>query len=136
MMREVIVATLAFAPLMLQAQANMPAQPQAAVGETTAGSIRISTGPTLPKLIYSVDVEADPIATWSRLGSNCKFVVAMTVDKTGKPANLRMIQSPSKEIDKNVLAAVSQYRFMPGTVSNQPTATPLTLEVDVFNPSR
>ena len=130
------MATLALAPLTLQAQANLPAQTQAAMGTTKAGALRISTGPVAPKLVHSVDVEADSMATWSRLSDNTKFTVAMIVDKTGKPVGLTMVQSADKELDRSVLAAVSQYRFTPGTLSNEPIATPVVLEVNVFNPLR
>jgi TonB family protein len=57
----------------------------------------------------------------------------MIVDKTGKPSDLRIVQSASPSLDASVLAAVSQYRFAPGTVSNEPVATPLNLEVLITN---
>jgi hypothetical protein len=57
----------------------------------------------------------------------------MIVDKTGKPSDLKIIQSAGAGVDASVLAAVSQYRFTPGMVSNQPIATPLNLEVVISN---
>jgi TonB family protein len=53
----------------------------------------------------------------------------MIVDKTGKPSDLKILQSAGAGVDASVLAAVSHYRFTPGTVSNQPIATPVDLEV-------
>jgi TonB family protein len=53
----------------------------------------------------------------------------MIVDKTGKPSDLKIVQSAGANVDASVLAAVSQYRFTPGMVSNQPIATPLNLEI-------
>ena len=59
----------------------------------------------------------------------------MIVDQNGKPSDLKIIRSINPIMDKNVLAAVSQYRFKPGTVSHQPTAVPLELEIVVRNPA-
>lgn len=156
-MRKVLAATLALSPLMLHAQAKMPAQPQAtnqvpvlqsklgqpqqllaAVGADTGtiktSALRVSTGVTTPKLIHSVDVVADPTTNWCLLSNSCKFTVGMTVDKTGKPENLKIVQSGGRDLDQNVLAAVSQYRFKPGMVSNQPVETPVFLEVVIVSP--
>jgi TonB family protein len=157
MMRKVIAATLALSPLMLHAQAKMPAQPQATnqvpvqqsklgqpqqllaavgadAGTIKTGSLRVSTGVIAPKLVHSVDVVADPSTNWCLLSNSCKFTVGMTVDKTGKPSNLKIVQSGGRDLDQNVLAAVSQYRFTPGTVSNQPVETPVFLEVVIERP--
>jgi TonB family protein len=159
MMRKVIVATLAFSPLMLHAQANTPAQPQAKsnvpvlqsklgepqnlfaavgpdLGTPKRGTLRQSTGVTAPKLIHSVDIEADSTTTWCLINNSCKFVVGMIVDTTGKPSELKILQSTGTELDQNVLAAVSQYRFTPGLVSNEPVAIPVNLEVVVTRPGR
>jgi TonB family protein len=56
-------------------------------------------------------------------------VVSLTVDADGKPSDLKIVQSVNPIMDKNVLAAVSQYRFTPGTLDDQPTAVPVSLEV-------
>jgi outer membrane biosynthesis protein TonB len=58
----------------------------------------------------------------------------MTVDATGKPLNLKILRSLGPLMDHNVLAAVSQYRFTPGTLDGQPTAIPVNLEVVLRSP--
>jgi TonB family protein len=135
-MRRIIVAILSLSSLMLHAQANSPAPTQVASNGPAPQSRRISTGVIAPKLIYKVDVVAD--STTSRLLSNeCEVVVGMIVDKTGKPSDLKIVKSAgSTGVDASVLAAVSQYRFAPGTVSNQPIAVPLDLEVVISNSYR
>jgi TonB family protein len=125
-MRKLIVAILSLSSFMLHAQANTPAQTQVA----SNGSVhRVSTGVIAPRLIYKVDVVADSTETARMLNNDTKVVVGMIVDKNGKPSDLKILQSAGAGVDANVLAAVSQYRFTPGTVSNQPIATPLNLEV-------
>ncbi len=155
MLPRVIVATLMLSPFMLHAQANSPAQTPARsnlsvleselrqpdqlfaatnLGIPKTAAIAQSTGVTPPKLVHSVNVTADSMATWRLVGNNCKFVVSMVVDTTGKPSELKILESPAKELDQNVLAAVRQYRFTPGMVSNQPVAFPLNLEVVIVSP--
>jgi outer membrane biosynthesis protein TonB len=60
----------------------------------------------------------------------------MIVGTDGVPSDLKIVQSAGPFIDKSVLAAVSQYRFKPGTVSNQPIAIPLNLEVNLVSTVR
>jgi TonB family protein len=121
---------------MLHAQANTPAQTQVASNGSEPQVKRISTGVTAPKLIYKVNVVADPDGTGRLVNDDTKVVVGMIVDKTGKPSDLKILQSAGAGVDASVLAAVSQYRFTPGMVSNQPIATPLNLEVVISNTYR
>ena len=121
-MRKVLVAILSLSSLALHAQANSPAQTEPQVK-------RVSTGVIAPKLIYKVDVVADSTGTARLINDDTKVVVGMIVDKNGRPSDLKILKSAGAGVDASVLAAVSQYRFTPGTVSNQPIATPLNLEV-------
>jgi TonB family protein len=131
-MRNAVVALLSLSSCMLTAQAATPAQTQDASNGTVQVR-RVSTGVTAPRLIRKVDVVADSPEAARVLSADCKVVVSMIVDKTGKPSDLRIVQSASPSLDASVLAAVSQYRFAPGTVSNEPVATPLNLEVLITN---
>jgi TonB family protein len=148
-MRKVIVATLALTPMLLHAQANSPAQTQPSPSSTTLQSklaqpkeinaaeavahtttpVRVSTGVGAPKLIHTVAIESD--SSWIPTGFTFerKAVVEMTVDATGKPSNLKILQSLGPVMDHNVLAAVGQYRFTPGTLDGAPTAVPVNLHV-------
>jgi TonB family protein len=132
-MRKLIVAILSLSSVMLYAQASSPAPTQVATNGPEPQMRRVSTGVVPPKLIYTVDVVADSTSTARLLNNDCKVVVGMIVDKTGKPYDLKIVKSAGAGVDASVLAAVSQYRFTPGTVSNQPIATPLNLEVLISN---
>jgi TonB family protein len=149
-MRKVIVATLALTPMLLHAQANSPAQTHPSPSSSTLQSkliqpkefdasaadpstahvapLRISTGVIAPKLISTVQIESDSDAP---RGFNIerKTVVEMTVDATGKPSDLKIVRSLGPVMDHNVLAAVGQFRFAPGTLDGEPTAVPVNLEV-------
>ena len=128
-MRKLIVAILSLSSFMLHAQANTPAQTQVASNGSAPQVKRISTGVIAPKLIYKVDVVADSTGTARLINDDTKVVVGMIVDKNGRPSDLKIIKSAGAGVDASVLAAVSQYRFTPGMVSNEPIATPLNLEV-------
>jgi TonB family protein len=134
-MRKLIVAILSLSSVMLHAQANTPAQTQVANNGSAPQAKHISTGVIAPKLIYKIDVATDS-NTMSRMTNDYTVVVGMIVDKTGKPSNLKIIKSAGPGVDASVLAAVSQYRFTPGTVSNQPIATPVNLAVVISNSYR
>jgi TonB family protein len=134
-MRNITVAILSLSSFMLHAQASTPAQTQVA-SDGSAQVRRVSTGVIAPKLIYKVDVTADSTGTARLLSDECTVVVGMIVDKTGRPSDLKIVKSAGAGVDASVLAAVSQYRFTPGMVSNQPIATPLNLELVISNSYR
>ena len=158
-MRRVIVATLALTPMLLHAQANSPAKTQpssstsstlqsklaqpteftgseADHGTASAASRRISTGVVAPKLTYTISVESDDDLIPMGFNIDRKTVVSMMVDATGKPSDLKIVKSLGPAMDRNVLAAVSQYRFAPGTLDGHPTSVPVNLEVVLRSPLR
>jgi TonB family protein len=142
-MRKVILATLALSPMLLHAQANSPAQPQASTLQSrleqpnefaadrgaAPASLRISTGVVAPKLIYSTAIASTDEWSVRRSTIDKKVVVEMLVDEKGVPSDLKVINSIGTEMDKNVLSAVSQYRFKPGTLDSRPATVPLKLEI-------
>lgn len=143
-MRKAILATFILSPVLLHAQANSPAQPQIALASHPAAPaadrgvaaikpMRISTGVIAPKLVHSVSVNAENTRPWTDVAANKNVTVGMIVDKAGKPTDLKIVKSAGSAVDKNVLEAVSQYRFQPGTVSSQPVAFPLNLEIKLIN---
>jgi TonB family protein len=151
-MRKALLATLALSPVLLHAQANSPAQPQAssvlesrlaspnAIGSANRGTttpIRISTGVIAPKLIHVVDISSSGEDwAWRVGGINRTAVVSMVVDEKGVPSNLKIVRSAGADIDSNVIAAVRQYRFQPGTLNHEPTAVPVNLEITIQNAVR
>jgi hypothetical protein len=147
-MRKVIAATLALTPMLLHAQANSPAKTQSPSSSTTLQSklaepaelsgsdaarvtapVRVSTGVGAPKLIHTVTIESDSEMIPTGFTSERSTVVEMTVDATGKPSELKILKSLGPVMDHNVLAAVGQYRFTPGTLDGAPTAVPVNLHV-------
>src|SRR3954452_23319091 len=141
-MRKALLATLALFPVLLHAQANSPAQTQVALESrlaapavpgtvTTAKPRRGSTGVVSPKLIPSTVVSAENTWPWGITGIAKTVVVGMIGTPEGVPTELKIVKSGGPELDHNVLTAVAQYRFKPGTVSDQAVAFPLNLEVNL-----
>ncbi len=155
-MRKAILATLALTPMLLHAQANTPAQTQSSANgpvlqskvvapktfvasaatdgvNSTPTSRPISTGVTAPKLISTVEITSVDDATRGFTNADKTVVVSMIVHENGKPTDLAIVRSGGTALDKNVLAAVSQYRFKPGTLDKQPTAVPVNLEIKLVH---
>jgi TonB family protein len=152
-MRKVILAALALSPTLLHAQANSPTQPLSSptpiiqsqlnqptelassdVNNTaTLTDARVSTGVISPKLLHSVRISTEGDLTASLSNFERVAIVDMVVDEDGKPSDLKVAKSLGANVDKNVLAAVSQFRFKPGTLDNQPTAVPVELELIIHN---
>jgi hypothetical protein len=148
-MRKVIVATLALLPTLLHAQVNSPAQtqstgsslqsklvqPAAFASESDRSAVssplRISTGVNGPKLIHTVAVESDSAMFLKAVPSDEKVVVALVVDESGKPFDLKVVGQVNPVLEKNVLDAVSQFRFKPGTLDDQPASVPVELEITI-----
>jgi len=146
-MRKALLATLALSPVLLHAQANSPAQLESKLsapaigaaadrGATVSKPLRVSTGVAKPRLIHQVDVNTDSVWPLTASGVSRTVVVGMTVDKNGVPTDLKTVRSAGPELDHNVLAAVAQYRFKPGTVSDQPVDFPVNLEMTLLSPAR
>lgn len=55
----------------------------------------------------------------------------MIVDENGVPNDLKVVTSDDVVANQNFLATASKYRFKPGTLSYQPTAVPVNLEITV-----
>jgi TonB family protein len=146
-MRKALLATLALSPVLLHAQANSPAQLESKLsapaigaaadrGTTVSKPLRVSTGVAKPRLIHQVDVNTDNVWPLTAAGVSRTVVVGMVVDKNGVPTELKIVRSAGPELDHNVLAAVAQYRFKPGTVSDQPVDFPVNLEMTLLSPAR
>jgi TonB family protein len=153
-MRNAFMAALALSPLMVHAQVTKSAQAQAATGApvvkvslissknmmlgaaaadaaTNTGTVRISTGVVAPKVIQTANIQSDKIGVEGLDGSMHSAVISLVVDSTGKPSNLKIVQTPNVNLDEDILAAVRQFRFQPGTLDGQATSVPVQLDITI-----
>ena len=145
-MRSILLATLVLTPSLFHAQATSPAKTSAepvlqarisgpadikAVNpkNTVTSAIRVSTGIRAPKLLNRVDLSGTDGYHNRILAQDATIVVTMMVDAAGKPSDVTLAQSANNDLDKEVLAAITQSRFQPGTLDGQPFAIPVKLEV-------
>jgi TonB family protein len=151
MMRSIFVATLALTPALLHAQATVPAQTASpavlsarfapvadikaaaskngAPAASTPSTVRVSTGVVGPKLLNPITL-ANTSENRARVAStDVTVVVTMTVDETGKPQQVALSQAADNVLGQEVVAAISQARFKPGTLDGQAFALPLRLRV-------
>jgi TonB family protein len=100
---------------------------------TTAAKtpVRISTGVVAPKLIHTVTIDQQRATLTKAPGRDSVVVVAMTVDESGKPTDLKVVKSADPFTDKGVLDTVAQYRFTPGSLDGTAVAVPVTLEYTI-----
>jgi TonB family protein len=153
-MRYLFAAALLVSPLMVNAQTAPSAQNMAAMQssigapkmmmssaaaadrtEPVTAKLRISTGVVKPKLIRTVAIRQDTVSVFSLGRIMRSAAVSMIVDENGKPTDLKMLMTAGAGLDANILEAVSQYRFLPATVSGQKIAMPLNLYIE-FQPAQ
>jgi len=144
-MKRTMLAILALSPVMMYGQVKSQAQPgstptlessnvqpAAFAGLKTSDHVasptvvRVSSGITAPVLVYSVDVNREHIV--SNGNSDRVVRVGMTIDATGKPTDLKILQSTDKFTDQAILTAASQYRYKPATLNG--TAVPMEMTVN------
>jgi len=151
MMRKVIVAALALSPMLLHAQATSPAPTQsaaktpvlesqltqakafaalsgAAPAPASNSSVRTASI-TAPKLISTAAISIPSSYPEFYTPNDEMVVVSMIVKADGTTSDLKIVRSSHLALNQNVLAAVSQYRYKPGTLDDQPTAIPVRLEI-------
>lgn len=83
-----------------------------------------------PKVTRAVELDLSA-QELSEQPSVSNVVVKATVDQQGIPRNAVIAQSAGSVIDKKALAAVSQYRFTPATIDNQPTWSTISIAIKI-----
>ena len=144
-MRRIIVSTLLLSSVLLHAQTGTKGQSATLVAHNDAASAvtasatdvnattparRISTGVTWPKLISepTLSVSSADFPTPNLAAQH--VVVGFRVDETGAPQNVHLVKSVSQTVDERVLAAVRQYRFVPGTLDDQKVPVDVNLVIN------
>ncbi len=105
------------------------AQSHAVSSAANAAALRVYTGFVAP-----VRIAGTPQALGDRvrpaLGHQAgEVVVAYTVDTAGVPQNVHVVTPLNLYADAQVVSAVKQYRYQPGTLNGKPLDTPVTLHV-------
>ena len=146
-MRNILMATLVLAPVLVHAQSQSPAQtrganapvlesrlvtPNAADGAPAAASSIHISNLLQPKLTKWTNIAEDERNWNSPRFQPSSVTVSMTVTETGVPTDLKVVNSEDPLLNRSVLDAVAHYRFSPASLDSRPTAVPLVLTVRVL----
>ncbi len=82
---------------------------------------------TPPVLIFQVDPEFSEEARKAKYQGT--VLLAIEIDTSGHPANLRILQGLGMGLDEKAIQAVLQWRFRPGLQNGKPTVTSATVQV-------
>ena len=127
-MRRVMLATLLSSLTLIAAAAPVSHLEDDASAPT---SRPISTGVTSPRLVYPkhIYLPADELPAY--LGGSAKIALAIKLDETGSPTNIRVLHSINPLVDARVVEAVQQFRWAPALLNNKPVPIDLMLNVEI-----
>jgi len=127
-MRRIFVATLLSSLTLTAAAATKPAN-DAAPAPSTDVTRPISTGVTNPHLVYSTHIDIPAEAISSAFPNPAQVVLRLSLDATGSPTSVQVLQSLTQDIDARIIAAVRQFRWTPAVLDN--TAIPVDMKLVV-----
>ena len=81
-----------------------------------------------PVLTYSVDPEFSEEARKAKFSGNVQ--VALVVDESGRPKNIRVERGVGMGLDEKAVEAVRQYKFKPAMKDGKPVPVELYIEVN------
>lgn len=127
-MGRIVTHSLLFSLLLSAAAASaMPASD----ASTSAVTRPVSTGVTLPRLVYSTKINIPSAELPAVLGSASNVTLKFNLDQTGTPQGIQVIHSVNQSIDSRVMAAVRQFRWTPAVLNNQTVPIEMTFTVQV-----
>jgi TonB family protein len=138
-MRTVIAAAILALPTLVSAQAmhtgvsSLVASVDAPAFAFQAGAVSAAAPRVFTGLIAPIRLNALTLAPSKVPAPAGTVVVEYTVDATGVPQNVQVVNAADKETGERVAAAVRNVRYTPGKLNGQPVAVPVTLKVALEN---
>jgi TonB family protein len=93
----------------------------------------LPTQSSAPRLTTAVEIGLSP-QELSEQPAVSRVVVRAIIDQYGIPRNVAITQSAGPVVDQKAIAAVSQYRFKPAMVDNQPTWATVSISIKIQKP--
>ncbi len=97
-------------------------------GGIGGGVFRPGRGVSPPRAIYSPEPEFSEEARKAKYQGTC--VLGLVVDATGRPTNIRVVNSLGMGLDEKAIEAVRSWRFEPGQKDGHAVAVEIAIEVD------
>jgi TonB family protein len=107
---------------LLAAAGVIPAQ-----DESDEPIVTMGPGVTAPRVTHQVSPSPDSGAAGFRLSGT--VLIGLVVSSKGLPKNVHVVRSLDKDLDKNAVEAVGQWRFDPATKEGKPVAVRITVEI-------
>jgi TonB family protein len=82
------------------------------------GVFSVGSGVSPPTIVFKVDPEYSEEARKAKF--NGSVLLAITVDSTGRARDIHVVRALGMGLDDEAIAAVTQWRFKPGTKGGQP----------------
>jgi len=127
-MRRILAISLLLPSLFFPAVANASNPLDDASAPTPA---RVSTGVVAPVILDAVNLSLPTGFNQEFVPSDAQVSLALIVDEKGQPQDIHVVKSYNPFWDARVIDAVRQFRFKPGTVSNQPVPVDVNLTVNI-----
>jgi TonB family protein len=99
-----------------------------AAGPTSTGPYKIGGGVSAPSLLHKVEPEYTEEARLARLVG--KVVLFIVVGSDGKAHEMKVTRSLGLGLDEKAIAAVSEWRFRPGSKEGEPVDVQASIEVN------
>ncbi len=126
-MRRILVASLLSCVAMTAAAAaDKPATP---VSGSTATIV--STGVTAPQLANPAILTISTSDKLTSYPNPARVVLKVSLDATGSPTHVEVVQALTPQVDALVVKAVSQTRWRPAVLDNQTIPSDVNLIVEV-----
>lgn len=100
----------------------------------TSGSVKVrpvSTGVANPQLVYSTGIEIPAAEIPDAFPNPARVVLRVSLDQTGSPRAIQVVQPLTQPIDRRVVEAVRQFRWIPAVLDNQTIPADVNLIVMV-----
>lgn len=81
-----------------------------------------------PRLIYKVEPQYTDEAQHAKISGT--VLLSTVIDTSGNPSNIQVVRGLDPGLDKNAIAALSQWRFEPGIKNNQPVPVQAQIKID------
>jgi len=89
--------------------------------------VALGPGVTPPRVTHQVTPDSDPGAAGFRISGT--VLIGLIVSSHGMPREVRVLRSLEKNLDRNAVAAVQQWRFEPARKGNDPVAVRMSIEI-------
>ena len=95
--------------------------------DTDEPVVELGPGVTPPRVTHQVTPNSDSGAGGFRVSGT--VLIGLVVSSQGLPRDVHVVRSLDKDLDKNAVEAVQQWRFEPARKDGQPVAVRVTVEI-------